>query len=284
MREVVIGTRGSQLALWQANWVHSELSRRFPDIKFTLKKITTTGDKILDSPLAAIGDRGLFVKEIELALERGEIDLAVHSMKDVPTQIPPYMKISAISRREDPRDVLISDKWGSFFELPEGARVGTSSLRRIAQLKAARPDLHFENIRGNIDTRLRKLKDEDLDAIILAAAGMLRLGWADRITEFIPFEISLPAVGQGALGVETRAGDQEIIELVQTLHHPATAAAVEAERGFLVHLEGGCQVPIGAHGQVDGDEVILDGLVASLDGSMVIRGQKRGPVDKAFEV
>lgn len=281
MQEVVIGTRGSQLALWQADWVHSELSSRFPDVQFTLKKISTTGDKILDSPLSAIGDRGLFVKEIELALESGEIDLAVHSMKDVPTYIPPHLAITAISRREDPRDVLISSKWRSFYQLPQGARIGTSSLRRIAQLRSHRPDLNFEHIRGNIGTRIKKLEDLDLDAVILATAGIVRLGWADRITEYIPFELSLPAVGQGALGIETRRDDERVNSLVRELNHGATAVAVAAERGFLAELEGGCQVPIGALAQVEGEQVILEGLVASLDGSLVYRGERRGPISQA---
>lgn len=284
MQQVVIGTRGSQLALWQADWVQAELSARFPEIIFSQKRISTTGDKILDSSLAAIGDRGLFVKEIELALENGEIDLAVHSMKDVPTSLPPKLKISAITRREDPRDVLISAKWRGLFDLPPGARVGTSSLRRIAQLKAVRPDLVFEPIRGNIGTRLRKLSELELDAVILAAAGVLRLGLADQITEYLPFEVSLPAVGQGALGIETRADDERIIELVQTLHDPATAACVEAERAFLAQLEGGCQVPIGALAQVDGDEVHLAGVIASVDGARVFRGYERGPVAEAARV
>ncbi len=284
MQHVVIGTRGSQLALWQADWVQAELSARFPELTFSQKKISTTGDKILDSPLAAIGDRGLFVKEIELALENGEIDLAVHSMKDVPTSLPPNLTISAISRREDPRDVLISTKWGGLFDLPPGARVGTSSLRRIAQLKAVRPDLVFEPIRGNIGTRLRKLTELDLDAIILAAAGVSRLGWAEQITEYLPIEVSLPAVGQGALGIETRADDDRIIKIVRALHDPATAASVEAERAFLAQLEGGCQVPIGALAQVDGDEVHLEGVIASVDGSQVYRGYERGPTGCASQV
>ncbi len=284
MQEVVIGTRGSQLALWQANWIHTELSRRFPKIKFSLKTITTTGDKILNSPLSAIGDRGLFVKEIELALQEHEIDLAVHSMKDVPTFIPSDLAITAIPHREDPRDVFISNRWTSFSQLPSGAQVGTSSLRRIAQLKAARPDLQFEPIRGNINTRLRKLDELELDAIILAAAGVKRLGWTEQITEYLPMELVLPAVGQGALGIETRKDDDQTNALVRELHHPETAAAVQAERGFLTQLEGGCQVPIGAWAEVQGDTVALQGLVASLDGSQVIKGQKQGPVAEAFAI
>ncbi|HHW13462.1 MAG TPA: hydroxymethylbilane synthase [Firmicutes bacterium] len=281
MIKVKVGTRESRLALWQTEWVVGELAKAHPDRDFEYVHIKTKGDKILDSPLAKIGDRGLFVKEIEEALLASEVDLAVHSMKDVPTEIQPGLVIAAVSRRADPRDCLLSRRHRSFAELPQGAKVGTSSLRRVAQLKAARPDLEFIPIRGNLDTRLRKLDTLELDAIVLAAAGLDRLGWTALVVERLSPDLCLPAVGQGALGVETRAGDAETLALVSVLADPVTAACVAAERAFLAELEGGCQVPIGALAELDGGGLRLRGAVASLDGDRLVRGERRGPVHSA---
>ncbi|MGE5576257.1 MAG: hydroxymethylbilane synthase [Syntrophothermus sp.] len=277
MTKLVVGTRDSQLALWQTNWVIGVLKAAHPDLEVEIRHIKTKGDKILDTPLPAIGDKGLFVKEIEHALTTGEIDLAVHSMKDVPTQIPPGLAIAGMPKRVDPRDVLISRLAGSVAELPEGAVVGTSSLRRIAQLKHLRPDLAFEPIRGNLDTRLRKLDGLKLAAIVLAAAGLDRMEWDAPVVERISPEICLPAVGQGALGVEIRVDDAQARSLVETMRHPETEMAVRAERAFLAELEGGCHVPIGALGEVSGAEMRISGVVASLDGKRLVRGSISGP-------
>lgn len=279
--KVKVGTRESRLALWQTEWVVGELAKAHPDRDFEYVHIKTKGDKILDSPLAKIGDRGLFVKEIEEALLASQVDLAVHSMKDVPTELQPGLVIGAVTRRADPRDCLLSRRHRSFAELPRGARVGTSSLRRVAQLKAARPDLEFISIRGNLDTRLKKLETLELDAVVLAAAGLDRLGWTELVVERLSPELCLPAVGQGALGVETRAGDEEILALVAALADPGTAACAAAERAFLAELEGGCQVPIGALAELDGGELRLRGAVASLDGAKLLRGERRGPARDA---
>jgi len=272
--EIRIGTRGSKLALRQTEWVKERLSSLFPEHSFQVVKITTTGDKITDAPLAKIGGKGLFVKEIEEALLRGEIDMAVHSMKDLPVQLPPGLKIGAITQREDPRDVLIS-KRGGLGDLPPGSVIGTSSLRRRVQLLMINPRWQIRPLRGNLDTRLRKLRTEELSAIIVAAAGLIRLHLEGEATEYIPPEVILPAVGQGALGVEIRQGDK-LEEIVSALHHPFTALAVRAERAFLAKLEGGCQVPIAAYGKVEGEKVILQGMVASLDGGRVFRGEEEG--------
>jgi hydroxymethylbilane synthase len=269
---VVIGTRGSKLALWQAEWVKSELEKKYPDLTVELLRIKTTGDKITDVPLAQVGGKGLFVKEIEEALLDGRADLAVHSMKDVPTEFPEGLHLTAIAEREDPRDALISA--GVLLkDLPEGAKVGTSSLRRQAQLLNIRPDLEIAQLRGNLDTRLRKLDEGQYDAIILAGAGVRRLGWDERITELLPPEIFLPAIGQGAIGIETRTSDDEINGLVAFFDHRETSLAVRAERALLKRLEGGCQVPIAAYGTVskDGNELSLTGLVASTDGQTIIK-------------
>lgn len=277
-----IGTRGSQLALWQANWVKSELEQRHPGLEVTLTKIKTTGDKILDVPLAMVGGKGLFVKEIEEAMLRGEIDIAVHSMKDVPTVFPKELALRCITEREDPRDIVIlKPGFKSFMDLPAGARIGTSSLRRKAQLLHLRPDFQMIDIRGNVETRIRKLTDEDLDAVILAAAGMNRLGFAGRIGEYLSPEISLPAIGQGALGLESRIDDAETNARIDFFNHPETAWAVRGERAFLRRLEGGCQVPIAAFGQVKGDRLTLTGLVASVDGSRFLRKSVEVPVAEA---
>lgn len=284
---VVIGTRGSKLALWQAEWIKSELMKRTPGLKIELNKIKTTGDKILDVPLAKVGGKGLFVKEIEEALLNGEADLAVHSMKDVPTDFPAGLHLAVICEREDPRDAFLSGKQGTGFRIPDfkslprGATVGTSSLRRACQLLSVRPDLKIEQLRGNLDTRLRKLDKGQFDAIILAAAGVKRLGWADRITEILPVELSLPAIGQGAVGVECRTGDSFINELITPLDHPQTSVCVRAERALLKKLEGGCQVPIAAHARLEEGQIIIDGLVGSVSGDKIIRDRVQGTRDNA---
>jgi hydroxymethylbilane synthase len=277
---VKIGTRKSPLALWQANSVRAFLKKRFPSLRVALSGIRTQGDKILDVPLAKVGGKGLFVKEIEEALLRGKIDLAVHSMKDVPTDLPSGLHLAAILKREDPGDVLISRKKMRLADLRPKAVVGTSSLRRQSQLRHYRPDLETRSLRGNIDTRLRKLEREDFDGIILAAAGINRMGWSDRVTESIPYEICLPAIGQGAMGIETRKEDTRVNELVGFLNHPETAVCVLAERAFLKRLEGGCQVPIAAHGRIEQGRLLLEGLVASVDGVRLIRDKISGPPDE----
>jgi hydroxymethylbilane synthase len=315
---IIIGTRGSKLALWQAEFIRSELQRLHPGLEIELNKIKTTGDKILDVPLAQVGGKGLFVKEIEEALLRHEADIAVHSMKDVPTEFPDGLLLAVVCEREDPRDAFISQVQNSrpsvssgaisfkiqkFSELYEGARVGTSSLRRSCQLLSRRPDLRIEQLRGNLDTRLRKLDEGQFDAIILAAAGVKRLGWQKRITEVLSFEMSLPAIGQGAIGIECRANDEFINNLIASLNHPETFICVKAERAFLRKLEGGCQVPIAAHariigpalsspgtsgkdlhalskggnrGLMDSQLLVMDGLVGSISGDKIIRGYIEG--------
>jgi hydroxymethylbilane synthase len=278
-----IGTRASQLALWQANWIKSELERQYPGITVELVKIKTIGDKILDVPLAQVGGKGLFVKEIEEAMLRGEIDLAVHSMKDVPTDFPEGLGLVVTTEREDARDALISDGV-KFTDLPKGARIGTSALRRQAQLLKVRPDLEMVIIRGNVETRIRKLKEDNLDAVILAAAGLNRLGFANVATELLSTELSLPAIGQGALGLECRLNDTATREALSFLNHPPTAAAVEAERALLKRCEGGCQVPIAAHGTVNGDTMNLIGFIASVDGKQTIKDQISGPTSKAAQL
>lgn len=281
---LIIGTRGSKLALWQANWVKSEIEKKNSSIKVELKIIKTRGDKILDVPLAMVGGKGLFVKEIEDALLNGKIDLAVHSMKDMPAEIPDGLYIGAIPERENPRDVLISTKGTPFSGLSSGARVGTSSLRRSAQLLYAHPELKIVPLRGNLDTRLRKLEANDMDAIILAAAGVKRLGLANRITEYINTDIMLPAVGQGALCIEIRENDPSTELLISALEHGISRTAVLGERAFSNHLEGGCQVPIAAHGTVQNNRFFLCGLVADIDGKELIRESLDGPEKSSEEI
>ncbi len=276
-RGIRLGSRGSKLALWQAEHIRFEIERK-TGRKVEIVRIKTTGDMILDVPLARVGGKGLFVKEIEEALLSGAIDLAVHSMKDVPTDLPEGLAIVAITRREDPRDAFLSVKYRKFEELPRGARLGTSSLRRQTQLLGLRPDLSVETLRGNLDTRIRKMEEGRFDAIILAAAGLRRLGWEARITEYIPADMSLPAIGQGALGIEIRSDDARTREAVSFLNDRDTAYAVRAERGFLKRLEGGCQVPIASYGQTEGDGIFLQGMVGRPDGSEIIRGSARGSV------
>jgi hydroxymethylbilane synthase len=284
IRELVIGTRGSALAIWQAEWVQSRLRELEPGLLVSLKRIKTTGDRILDSPLAMIGGKGLFVKEIEEALAGGEIDLAVHSMKDVPTSLPVGMEILSIPAREDPRDALISRGGVSLEKLRNGARIGTSSLRRQAQMLHARPDFQVSILRGNVDTRLRKLDADEYDAILLAAAGLRRLGLEQRITEFLSYDVCLPAISQGALGLEGRADDRFVRELVLRLEDRSTRMAVTAERGFLERLEGGCQVPIAAHAIVGDQTMTLRGLIASMDGHRLIQGSSEGPIGDAKKI
>jgi len=281
MKSVVrIGTRGSQLALWQADWVKNNLETRHPGLEVILEVIKTKGDKMLEGPLATVGGKGLFVKEIEDALLEGRIDLAVHSMKDVPMEVPNPLWIPAITEREDPRDVLISRNGATLADLPEGARIGTSSVRRQAQLLHYRSDLRIIPLRGNINTRLQKLETEGLDAIVLAAAGIKRMGWEAKITQYLSYEISLPAIGQGALGIECRREDTPINQLAARLNHGATALAVTAERAFLRRLEGGCQTPIACYGEVQGQHLHLTGLVSTKDGKIRVRAHTLGRSDR----
>lgn len=277
--KIRIGTRGSKLALWQAKWVKGRIEKQFPSIKSQLIKIRTTGDKIQDVALARVGGKGLFVKEIEEALLNRRIDLAVHSMKDVPTKLLDPLHIGAITEREDPRDVMISDHWKHFDELPTGARVGTSSLRRQAQILHARPDLKMKVLRGNLDTRLRKLKSEGLDAVIVAASGVIRIGEQHRIAEYLDFDLCLPAIGQGTFGLECRKEDHELNEILKTLNEPDISKAVRAERAFLERLEGGCQVPIAAYGELLNGTLRLRGLIGSIDGKDLIKDEISGDPD-----
>ncbi len=279
--ELRIGTRGSQLALFQANWVKDQLVQTHPDLKVTLIKIKTTGDKIQDAPLAKIGGKGLFVKEIEEALLQKKIDLAVHSIKDVPTEFPKGLHLPVITKREDPRDVFISKDGRTLKDLPPGAKIGTSSLRRQAQLLHFRSDFELIPLRGNLDTRLKKLKTLNLDAIVLALAGVKRLGLEERITEIISTDISLPAIGQGALGIETRMDDKEVEGQIRFLNDRDSSIAVTAERAFLKKLEGGCQVPIAAYARTFGATLQIDGLVGTIDGRRLIRHHVEGPIEKA---
>ncbi|GJL52598.1 MAG: porphobilinogen deaminase [Nitrospirales bacterium] len=268
---LVIGTRGSRLALWQAEWVKSQLQKIAPDVSVRLERIHTSGDKILDVPLAKIGGKGLFVKEIEEALLKGEIDLAVHSMKDVPSMLPDQLEIVCVPEREDPRDAWVCRDGTSFQNLRRGATIGTSSLRRQSQLLHHRPDLEIHMLRGNLDTRLKKLQQGQYDAIVLAAAGLRRLGWGQEISEYLSTEFCLPAIGQGALGLEGRVDDTFLKDLVVQLEDGSSRARVNAERAFLTRLEGGCQVPIGGYAVINDSQLLLDGLIASVDGKQYIR-------------
>ena len=279
-----IGTRASLLAVTQSTWVRDQIAQAHPGVRVELVKITTKGDRILDVPLAKVGGKGLFVKEIEDALLAGEVDLAVHSMKDVPTELPAGLHIGVIPQRETARDAFLSVKYDAIAALPAGATVGTSSLRRRSQLAALRPDLTIIDLRGNIDTRLRKLDEGVFDAIILAGAGLHRLNLEARITSLLEPEQMLPAIGQGALGIELRRDDAELLAGLQFLHHPATAVAVAAERAFLLRLEGGCQVPIGAHAVLNGDALTLTGLIAGTDGRVLIQDQATAKAEKAAEL
>jgi hydroxymethylbilane synthase len=281
---LVIGTRGSRLALWQAEWVRSTLTRRFPGVAVELSIIKTQGDKILDVPLAKVGGKGLFVKEIEEALLHGRADVAVHSMKDMPSEVPAALVIGAIPEREIATDVLIARGGLTLMQIPAGGVIGTSSLRRAAQLRHLRPDLEVVPLRGNVETRLRKLDTGQLAAVVLAAAGVKRLGLEDRITEHLDDESMLPAVGQGALCIEIRDGDPRVGPMVSALDHPATRTVVNGERAFLKRLQGSCQVPIAGHGRLDGENFTLTGLVADVDGSTVIKDRLSGPAGSAEKI
>lgn len=274
-----LGSRRSLLAMWQAGHVKDEVERR-TGLAVEIVKIRTTGDKVLDVPLARVGGKGLFVKEIEEALLSGEIDLAVHSMKDVPTELPAGLGIVCITKREDPRDAFLSAGYARFEDLPRGARLGTSSLRRQTQLLGARPDLDVRELRGNLDTRVRKMEEGQYDAIVLAAAGVRRLGWEGKIRQYLPVELSLPAIGQGALGIEARLDDARAVGAVSFLEDRDTAVCVRAERGFLARLEGGCQVPVAAHAVTaeGGNSLSISGLVGRPDGSVILRASRKGPV------
>ena len=278
---LVIGTRGSKLALWQARWVQKSLEKHHPGLRVTLHPIKTKGDKILDVALAKVGGKGLFVKEIENALLDGGIDLAVHSMKDMPALIPDGLKIGAVPAREAPEDVLISHRAIPFADLADRATIGTSSLRRAAQLLAAKPTLSIQPVRGNLDTRLKKLDQQEHDAIVLAAAGVIRLGLENRITEYLNTDIMLPAVGQGALCIESRTNDPAVEAVISCLNDPDTNTAVTAERAFLKRLEGGCQTPIAAYARLAVDRVHLTGMVASLDGRTIYRRSLSAPRKEA---
>ncbi len=272
-----IATRKSPLAMWQAEYVRDRLMAIHPELNVELLGMTTQGDKILDSPLAKIGGKGLFVKELEQQMLDGGADIAVHSMKDVPVAFPDGLHLAVICEREDPRDAFVSNHFQSLDELPQGAKVGTSSMRRQCQLKALRPDLQILDLRGNVNTRLRKLDEGQYDAIILAAAGLIRLGFETRITQTMSTGISLPAIGQGAVGIECRSNDERINQLIAPLNDSATRTRVLAERAMNNRLEGGCQVPIAGHATLEGDALHLRGLVGSADGEKMIRGERRGP-------
>jgi hydroxymethylbilane synthase len=283
-RTIRIASRKSPLAMVQTEWVRDELVKAFPDITFEIASMSTKGDIILDSPLAKIGDKGLFTKELEVQMLDGNADFAVHSLKDLPTNLPEGLMLGCITEREDPADALVVHEKFKQYQLetlPEGAVIGTSSLRRLAQLRHHYPHLRFKDVRGNLNTRLAKLDSGEYDGLILAYAGLHRLGFADRIHQSIPSEISLHAVGQGALGIECREGDAETLKVIKALEHTPTAQRCHAERAFLRELEGGCQVPIGVNTTIAGDTLTLKGLVATLDGSQVIKDEVSGPATEA---
>ena len=283
-RVIKVVSRDSALAMWQTNFVVDSLRKVTDQYEFEIISLKTKGDKVLDVSLAKIGDKGLFTKELEDGLLSGEMDFAVHSLKDIPTVLPEGLQLSAMLTRHNPADVLISEKYDSFDALPQGAKVGTSSLRRKAQLLNKRPDLNIQDLRGNVNTRMRKLKEENFDGIILAAAGVERMEWKESITEELAYDLCLPAVSQGVIAVETRSDDPEIIALVQLIHDKESEICVNAERALLRALEGGCQIPIAGHAHIEGDTVVLDGLVGSIDGKTIIRDQMRGPIELAEEV
>ncbi|KTT46926.1 porphobilinogen deaminase [Pseudomonas oryzihabitans] len=279
LREIRIATRQSALALWQADYVKARLEAAHPGLRVSLLPMTSRGDKLLDAPLAKIGGKGLFVKELENALLDGSADIAVHSMKDVPMEFPQGLGLYAICEREDPRDAFVSNRYARLADLPQGSVVGTSSLRRQAQLLALRPDLQIRFLRGNVNTRLAKLDADDYDAIILAAAGLIRLGFAARIRESLSVEDSLPAGGQGAVGIECRTDDAEIHALLEPLHHVDTERRVAAERALNRRLNGGCQVPIACYAVQEGELLWLRGLVGQPDGGLLLRAEARGPLN-----
>lgn len=280
---VRIATRESPLAMWQAEFVKRQLQKFHPELTVELLPMTTRGDQILDAPLAKIGGKGLFMKELEVAILEGKADIAVHSMKDVPMEFPDGLQLGVICEREDFRDAFVSDNYSSLEDLPEGACVGSSSLRRQCQIRAIRPDLEIKNLRGNVNTRLRKLQEGEYDAIILAAAGLIRLDMKDRITSTIPVDQCLPAGGQGAVGIECRQNDSDILALLQPLEHSETRCCVNAERGMNTRLNGGCQVPIACLAQLqsDGEGLQIRGLVGEADGSRLLRTEVSGPSSEA---
>ncbi len=285
--KIIIGTRGSELALWQAGWIEQELKKLRSSIAIETIIIKTTGDKILDSPLSKIGDKGLFTKEIEKALLDNEIDLAIHSLKDVPTQLTPGLILGAVPEREDVRDVFISHpakKYASLNDVPKGGKIATGSLRRKCQLLQHRPDLTIIDLRGNLKTRKEKLEQSDWDGMLLAKAGVTRLGWMSMISEVFSPTFILPAVGQGALGIEIRESDSELKKLIQPLVHLETTQATTGERALLRYLEGGCQIPIGTFGRIENTQFVLDAMVGSLDGKRIVRGSISGAQDKAEEL
>ncbi|MDR6234692.1 hydroxymethylbilane synthase [Pseudomonas oryzihabitans] len=279
LREIRIATRQSALALWQADYVKARLEAAHPGLRVSLLPMTSRGDKLLDAPLAKIGGKGLFVKELENALLDGSADIAVHSMKDVPMEFPQGLGLYAICEREDPRDAFVSNRYARLADLPKGSVVGTSSLRRQAQLLALRPDLQIRFLRGNVNTRLAKLDADEYDAIILAAAGLIRLGFAGRIRESLTVEDSLPAGGQGAVGIECRTDDAEVHALLEPLHHVDTERRVAAERALNRRLNGGCQVPIASYAVQEGELLWLRGLVGQPDGGLLLRAEARGPLN-----
>ena len=284
MKTLKIATRQSPLALWQAEFIRSCLEERNADLKVELVTFVTQGDKILDTPLAKIGGTGLFVKELEAALLDGRADLAVHSMKDVPMALPEGLSLAVICEREDPFDAFVSNHYAHFNDLPQGAKVGTSSLRRKCQILKQRPDLEIIDLRGNVGTRLSKLDAGLYDAIILASAGLKRLGLSERIRHTLPASVSLPAVGQGAVGLECRENDQQVLDLIQPLLHIETSACVRAERAFNAYLEGGCQVPIAGYATLHADELHIEGRVGSVDGATLLVAELRGPVAQAEQL
>ena len=281
---IKIATRKSPLAMWQAEFVKAELLKHHSDLEVELLAMTTKGDKILDTPLAKVGGKGLFVKELEMAMLEGRADIAVHSMKDVPMEFPHGLGLSVICEREDPRDAFVSDTCSSLDELPAGAVVGTSSLRRQCQICAAYPHLNIRDLRGNVNTRLAKLDAGEYDAIILASAGLIRLEMSDRIASRLPPEVSLPAGGQGAVGIECRVDDVQTKELLRPLHHLPTATCVLAERAMNRHLQGGCQVPIACYAELQQGNLWLRGLVGSVDGKMILQNEIHGPEEQAEEL
>ena len=283
-QKLVVGTRSSQLALWQADFVIGELKKKYPELVVEKRLMTTKGDKILNAPLAKIGGKGLFTKELETAMLAGEIDIAVHSLKDMPVVVPEGLVITAITQRADPGDAFVSPKYESFQQLPRGAKVGTSSLRRKAQLLHARPDLKIEDLRGNVNTRLRKMEEENFDGIILACAGLKRLGFGDKIRQVLPQAMCLPAVGQGALAIECRQADKQTRELLEFLNDRSTRLCTEAERGFLATVEGGCQVPVGVHAVMGETGTLqVEAVIASLDGSTLLREVAKAEAKDAQE-
>jgi hydroxymethylbilane synthase len=283
-KKIRIATRSSKLALWQANWIKERLEEIHQDLSVELLHLKTKGDKILDVPLAKIGGKGLFVKELETALLENRADIAVHSLKDVPTEFPDGLEISVFTKREVPGDAFVSSKYNRFEALPEKAVVGTSSLRRIAQLQKVRPDIQFKSLRGNVNTRLKKLDSGEFDAIILAAAGLIRLGLNDRLTHLLDHDISLPAIGQGVVCIESRIGDESVFDRISPLADKETATNVSAERALLKRLNGGCQVPIAGHAVTEDQRILLTGVLASPDGKKLLKMTESGPISESTEI